>query len=267
MDDELVDIPEWGRQFVEDVRQQVTRLSGQTYDIDIIQCTIQKTFQLAIGQLEGLSVEQQKNKITKEWIAQLATEAFIQLLLNRLSLDPASHFGLLYAAFQQKIRHYIVSYLKKAEDDPDVDDCVQGTFIKIFHSLMNKRKRGQTLVYPFTGWLYSVARSVCLEFWEKRKKMGNISLNDPANPLEQVDEDKQRQPDLYLETKERNERVRMCIEGIPEPCRSCILLFYYSAFSLAEIATRLDISLSRVKTCIYQLAARHFRKLWLEEGI
>jgi uncharacterized protein YaaN involved in tellurite resistance len=161
IDDELADIPEWGRQFVDDIRQQAIRLSGQTYDTNIIQCTIQNAFQLAVDQLEGLSATQQESKITKEWIEQLTAEAFIQLLLNRLSLDPASHFGLLYAAFQQKIRHYIMSYLKKAEDDPDVDDCVQGTFIKIFHSLMNKKSEARPSSIPLpAGFTVSHEASV-----------------------------------------------------------------------------------------------------------
>jgi len=264
---ELVDIPDWGQPFLDDMHQHAMHLSGQTYDMEIIRCTVQTTFQLAERQLEGLTQQQREAKTTKEWIIQLMGEAFIQLLLHRLSLDPASHFGLLYTAFQQRVRHQIMSYLKKAGDDPDVDECVQIAFIKMFHSLMNKKKQGQTLVYPFTGWLFSVARSVCLEYWAKNKREGTVSLNDANYLLEQVDEDRQRQPDLYVEAKERNERVRACIERLPELCRTCVLLFYYSALPLAEIATRLNISLSKVKTCIYQRAERRFRKLWLEEGI
>jgi RNA polymerase sigma factor (sigma-70 family) len=265
--DEFSDIPEWGGQFVDDIRRHLLQLSGQSYDMSIIEYALRRTFALAKAQVEGLSAEKRDEKITKARLLQLAEEAFTRQLLHWLSIDPSLYFDLLYAAFQQKIRHRIAFLLKKPEDSRDVEDCVQETFTKIFTSLTSKSRRGQMPAYPFTGWLYSVAKSICQDFWEKQKHEHlTTSLETQTAFLEQAPEDERRQPDMYVETKEREERVRACVERLPEPCRTCFRLFYYDGLPLAEIATRLSLPLGRVKTCIYQLAERRFRKLWQQES-
>jgi len=265
--DEFSDIPAWGGQFVDDIRHHLLQLSGQSYDMSFIVYSLRKTFALALAQVEGLTAEQRDERITRTWLLQLAEEAFTRQLLHWLSIDPSLYFDLLYAAFQQKIRHRIAVLLKKPDDDHDVEDCVQETFTKIFSSLTSKARRGQMPAYPFTGWLYSVARSICQDYWEKQKhERLTASLEAQTALLEQAPEDERRQPDMYVESKEREEKVRACIERLPEPCRTCFRLFYYEGLPLAEIAKRLSLPLGRVKTCVYQLAERRFRKLWQQES-
>lgn len=265
--DEFLETPDWGRQFVDDIRHHLLQLSGQSYDLSLVECALRRTFALAVAQVEGLPAEKRDEKITKAWLLQLAEEAFTRQLLHWLSIDPSLYFDLLYAAFQQKIRHRIAALLKKPEDDHDVEDCVQETFTKIFSSLTSKARRGQMPAYPFTGWLYSVARSICQDYWEEQKH-GHLTASLEAQTafLEQEPEDERRQPDMYVEIKEREEKVRACVERLPEPCRTCFRLFYYDSIPLAEIATRLSLPLGSVKTCIYQLAERRFRKLWQQES-
>jgi len=263
--EELAHIPEWGKPFVEDIYSHILQLSGQAYDIGIIKYALLKTFTIATDQITGLSEEKRNEKITKAWLLQLADEAFIRQLLQRLSLDPQLHFDLLYTAFQQKIRQRIASLLQKAEDDPDVDECLQDTFIKIFRSLMSKAGRGQELEYPLTGWLYSVAKGICHDYWEKQKsKTVLTSLEEQTILLEQADEDEYRTPETYVEIKEREERMRACIELLPEPCQTSVRLFYYDALPLTVIAERQNLPISSVKTYIYQLAKRRLRRLWME---
>lgn len=266
--DALSPIPDWGGQFVDTIHQYLLQLAGQSQDTDFITCSLQSTFALAQARLSGLSIEERQKTLNIEWLKLIAEEAFIRHLLHQLSAGPWLYFELMYSLFQQRVRRRIAALLKKAEDDQDVEDCVQDTFMKVFHILDMRAKQGVPMpVYPFTGWLYSVAKSVCYDYWEKQKQhYTTFSLEEQTTLVEQESENEHEQPDIHAEIKEREEKVRACVERLPEPCRTCIKLFYFNDFSLAEIANRLNLSQGRVKTCIYQLAVRHFRKLWYEEN-
>lgn len=266
--DTFSDIPDWGSQFVDSIHQYLLQLSGQSKDTEFIEYSLHNTFILAQNRLEGLSREQIQKTLTIEWLRQIAEEAFIRHLLHQLSAGPSLYFELVYSTFQQRMRRRIAALLQKSENDPDVEDCVQDTFMKVFHILEVRAKQGVPMpVYPLIGWLYSVARSVCHDYWEKQKQRNaTFSLEEQTTLVEQESEDEREQPDIHAEIKEREEKVRACVERLPEPCRTCIKLFYYNDLSLAQIADHLKLSTGKVKTCIYQLAVRHFRKLWYEEN-
>ena len=262
------DIPDWGKPFVEPVHQYLFHLIGQSQDVDFIECTVHYTFTLAQHQLKGLTAEAQQEKLIRAWILQLAEEAFIRHLLRQLSVDPALYFEIMYIAFHQKVRLRIAALLKKAENDQDVEDCVQDTFMKVFHILESRVRVGAPMpVYPFVGWLYSVAWSVCHDYWEKQnQRNATFSLEEQTTLVEQMSENEQELPEIYAEIKEREAKVRACVDRLPEPCRSCMKLFYYSDLAIAEIATTQKLTPGQVKTCIYQLGVRRFRKLWSEEN-
>lgn len=264
----FTDIPDLGGQFVDTIYQYLFQLSGQSRDIDFIECTLYSTFTLAKTRIAGFPVDEQQKMITREWLLQLAEEAFTRQLLHRLSIEPTLYFELLYSAFHQKVRYSIAALLKKPENDTDVEDCVQDTFMKVFRSMENRVRQGVAMpVYPFTGWLYRVAQSVCYDYWEKQKhRPSTFSLEEQPTLLEQESENEREQPDIYAELKEREERVHACVERLPEPCRTYIKLFYYNGLALAEIAAQANLPIGKVRTCIYQLAVRRFRKLWYEEN-
>lgn len=265
--DELADVPEWGRPFAEDVYSHILQLSGQAYDRNFSKDTMQSTFVLAAEQLEGLSTEKRKEKLTKEWLLELAAETFVRRLIRCLTFEVDTYYDLLCHAYHQKLRHRLASLLKKAEDDPDVDECLQETLIKIYRSLLSKAERGQQLEYPLIGWLYSVAKSICLEYWKKHKhKSATLSLEQDAGVLETMGMYEQSDLGVYIEVKEREEKIRACIEQLPEPCRTSVRLFYFDNLPLATIAERQNLPLGAIRTCIYQKAKRRLRKLWREES-
>src|SRR5260221_695547 len=97
--DELLYIPDWGKQFVDDISHHLLHLCGQSLDISIVKYALRRTFALAIAQIKGLSPEKRDEKITKTWMLHLAEEAFTRQLLHWLSIDPSLYFDLLYYAF------------------------------------------------------------------------------------------------------------------------------------------------------------------------
>lgn len=264
--DESTRIPSWGVPFVENLRGHLARFSDQAAESSIISQALYRTFALAQAQLEELPEEQRNERIQEEWLFRLAEEAFVRQLFHWLSIAPELYFEVLYSTFQLRIRHHIMMLLQKPEKDADVEDCLQDTFMKIYNSLVSKARQGKEIAPPFTGWLNAVASSVCKDHWAKQKeKQATDSLEEQTMLLEKVQDDEYQQPDMYLELKEREEKVRQCVEQLPEPCRDCIRLFYFEAHSLPQIARKLQISESRVRSCIYQLAERRLRKLWRRE--
>ncbi len=81
----------------------------------------------------------------------------------------ASAFGSLYDHYQPQIYRFVLLKVSRREDAEDLTHQV------FFHAFQNI-ERYENLGFPFSSWLYRIARNQTIDFYRTRKK--DVGLDD-----------------------------------------------------------------------------------------
>ena len=154
-------------------------------------------------------------------------------------------------AFEPLVRRYqnaafavALGYLR---DRTDAEDVVQEAFVSAYCKLSQLKDPA-----IFGNWLHRIVVNRCKE-WSRRKKVSRLVRVDPdAEHIRDEFPVADRIHRKYLEYLELWEEV----ERLPEHYRQVVKLYYYTGFTLREIATFLDIPESTAKGRLYQSRIR-----------
>lgn len=144
----------------------------------------------------------------------------------------------------------ILSYcMSRTENQQDAEDLAQDILCEMVKSAQNIRDE-----QAFYGFMWSVARNVCKQWYRKKQTLRECELTEdlPAeadDPAALSDD----QTDLYL--------LRRELSLLSEKYRRATILYYLENRSCSQIAERLQISESMVKYLLFKA-----RKL-LKEGM
>ncbi len=154
-------------------------------------------------------------------------------------------------AFEPLVRRYQNAAFAVAmgflRDRTDAEDVVQDAFVAAYCKLSQLKDPA-----VFGSWLHRIVINRCKE-WSRRKKAGHLVRVDP-NAEHMRDEyplAAQNHQD-YIESLELWDEV----ERLPEHYRQVVNLYYYTGFSLKEIAAFLDIPESTARGRLYQSRIR-----------
>lgn len=146
-----------------------------------------------------------------------------------------------YGHLVQRYQEPLICFLRRIlQNEDDAFDCAQEAFITAFRNLW--RYSG---TYTFRSWLYAIARNKALD--SLRKKRPEIPLTEEQN----LRESEPGPEELWL-IKEEAEWVRKLLNEMPEHYRQALYLRYHQELTYEEIATVLNIPLSRVKTYLHR---------------
>ncbi len=164
-----------------------------------------------------------------------------------------------YDFLQKKYKRIIAALIRKmVQNEDDVDDLTQESFIKAYNALASFQ-----FGYSFSAWLYRIASNTCIDFLRK-KRFPTISIDKPIGNSEDNHffeiEDKTYMPDDSVLSKEKLEALREAIENLPENYREIIKLRHEKEMDYKNIAEMLDLPLGTVKAHLFRA-----RKLLLEE--
>lgn len=157
-------------------------------------------------------------------------------LMGRFQQGEESAFVELYDRYNRRLYGYCVKMLK---DKVLAEDLFQEVFIRV------SRKREHFKGGNFSGWLFAIARNLCLN--AIRDNVNYASLDD-VGPLMVAPED-----GMYDET---SEILRDAIEKLPVDMKEALVLRVYSGFSYKEIADITDAKLATVKVRIHRAKLR-----------
>ncbi len=165
----------------------------------------------------------------------------------------ADAFEPLVQRYQNAAFAVALGYLR---DRTDAEDVVQDAFVAAFCKL--SQLKDPTV---FGSWFHRIVVNRCKE-WSRRQKVGRLVRND-AHGDGAGDEialaNKAHQN--YIESLEIWDEV----EKLPEHYRQVVTLYYYTGFSLKEIAAFLDIPESTARGRLYQSRIRLRNALSSEE--
>lgn len=139
-------------------------------------------------------------------------------LMEMYQNGEAKAFEILYKRFSPQILGYLT---KKSRSEKSAQDLAQEVFIKLHRS-----KHQYNLIYPFAPWLFSITRTVFLDYAKKR------NLEDL---VDQTDLENVSAPEI-AETKEVD------LGALPKAQRQAVSMRVYEEATFEEIALKLSTS-------------------------
>lgn len=148
----------------------------------------------------------------------------------------------LYEAMYKRAYYLAFRMTRSAED---AEDAVQEAFLSAFRALPN-------LADPnaFEGWLFQITANKCRNVLSKSGRYTQLPEDEDGNTIldELPEENEGLIPASALENQAHREIILSIIEALPQQQKECVLLFYYSELTAAQIAQVLDCSEGTVKS-------------------
>jgi len=162
-------------------------------------------------------------------------------VIARVHSGDKDAFSEIAVQYQDRLYNAVYRMVNSADDALDI--C-QEVFLKAFLSIDSFRGDSSFLTY-----LYRIAFNESITYRNQRKKM--IPVDFKSNP--QVLAKKEATGDntnhtAGIQTKESNEQIQDILNSLEPELRKVVVLKDIEAFSYAEVAQTLNISVSTVRT-------------------
>jgi len=158
----------------------------------------------------------------------------------------ASAFGSLYDGYQPAIYRFVALKVGSREDAEDITHHV---FLKAWQGMAKYEGRG----YPFSSWLYRIARNQIVDFYRARREHAPIDDYEPFLLSEDGTAD-------LIDHQAEIGRVRKTMLDLPGDYQDVIILRFIEERSLEEAAEALERSVGATKVLQHR-ALRRLRAL------
>ncbi|MFA5098989.1 MAG: sigma-70 family RNA polymerase sigma factor [Candidatus Paceibacterota bacterium] len=166
-------------------------------------------------------------------------------LIERAMAGEAEAFGQLYDKYQSGIYRFI--YLKVGLRE-EAEDLTHQVFLKSWRNMPSYNFKG----FPFSSWLYSIARNQVIDFYRLKKDV--VELESIAELKTESDSQ------ISFDKKTDLERVKNAIIKLNDEQQSVIIFRFIEDMSISETALALDKSESAVKLLQYR-AIKNLKKI------
>jgi RNA polymerase sigma factor (sigma-70 family) len=133
--------------------------------------------------------------------------------------------------------------LRQVSQSETAQDLVQEAILQAYLSLYQLRDAA-----CFKSWFYGIVLHLCRS-WRRKHSVPILSLDlgDDYQPISHIVD-----PYDALEEQELRRAIQQAVQNLSARNRSVVFSFYYEDLSLAEIATRLHLSLAAVKSRLHE---------------
>ncbi len=157
----------------------------------------------------------------------------------------ASAFGSLYDHYQPRIYRFI--YLKVSHRE-EAEDLTHQVFLSAWQNIDGYKFRG----FPFSGWLYQIARNRVIDYYRTKKK--NVSLESVAEPEVESSDEKAIDYDLNLE------KLKKAVALLNPEQQDVIIMRFVEDLSPDETAKALNKSSGAVRLLQHR-AVKNLKKI------
>ena len=157
-------------------------------------------------------------------------------IIKRAIKGEAEAFGLLYDRYQPQIYRFI--YLKVSHRE-EAEDLTHQAFLKSWEKITEYEFQG----FPFSAWLYRIARNLIIDHY--RLKKNNLSLDE----IDEIVELKTENNPIVSATEKKleMERVKKAINQLNSDQQDVIILRFIEEFSIQETASILNKTEGAIK--------------------
>lgn len=151
-------------------------------------------------------------------------------------------FAILVHRYKRQVFRLAVSILGPSFSE-EAEEVVQETFLVVHQKL--KRFRFDS---KFRTWLYRIAFNRSIDW--RRKPRVRLQHSDESQLVQETAQ--ARNPLGQVTDRETGERVLASVEGLPQPSRAIVYLYYWMDQSVGEISDYLDLNPSTVKSHLFR---------------
>lgn len=159
----------------------------------------------------------------------------------------AAAWDTLFRRYQLPLYVYVFELVHEEQTSLDI---VQETFISAVRHIGTLREDRK-----FGSWLFGIAHQKCIQRWRRAGREVEVLEALAADGPEFASA-----PDELLIGEEQKEEFMRCLDQLPLPQRSVLLLHWLEEFSLEQIAHLMGVSLGTVKSRLHY-AKRALRQL------
>ncbi|HVF27586.1 MAG TPA: sigma-70 family RNA polymerase sigma factor [Pyrinomonadaceae bacterium] len=165
-------------------------------------------------------------------------------IVERALAGDADAFGEIVRRWERRIFALAFSMLNSSED---AREATQETFLAAFRNLRNFR--GEAKV---SSWLHRIVINQCISRQRRSRVRPETALDDETESGDaQLSTPAHASPARRAESRERTEAVRRAVGALQPELREVVVMKEFEEMTFQEIADRLDIPLSTVKSRLY----------------
>jgi RNA polymerase sigma-70 factor (ECF subfamily) len=146
----------------------------------------------------------------------------------------SSAFGILYDHYQPKIYRFVLFKVGQREE---AEDLTHEVFMSAWQNIRTYRDFG----FPFSSWLYQIARNRIIDHYRTKKISASLDAMDPEYFVTPA------AAPLILEEKLEFERVRNALRKLKPEYQDVIIMRFIEELSLKETAAALGKTEGAVK--------------------
>jgi len=158
-------------------------------------------------------------------------------------------FDEIYRCYYKRVFNYINGLVK---DRAQAEDLSQDTLLKVFRSL-GEVDEGKNL----SPWIFKIARNTCIDYF-RRKKPEYCLDGDTVITVPEADN-----PECIMLERETRDKLREALGMMTMEYRRVLLLREFGSMSYRDIAGRLNLRESSVKTILHR-GRRKLQKLYMQ---
>lgn len=167
-------------------------------------------------------------------------------LVARAREGEAEAFGLLYDFYMPRIYRFI---LFKVSHREEAEDLTHQTFLKAWENIEGYETRG----YPFSSWLYRIARNTVIDGYRKSSPHISIEAISPDFLVEEGTQE--REVESMLEW----DKLLVCIRELKEVEQDVLIMRFVDDLTHQEVARAIGKSEGATKV-IQHRALRNLKK-------
>jgi RNA polymerase sigma-70 factor (ECF subfamily) len=171
------------------------------------------------------------------------------LLIERAKSGDVEAFGELYERYASDIFRFLASQMGS---HLDAEDLTEDVFMRAWRYLPRYKDQG----YPFSAYLYRIARNAVAEFYRGAKKTLSVSVDNVVLTAE----DKDSNPQQMLSTTQEHQALYEALSELREDNRQVLILRFINGLSPTEAAEAMGKSEGSVRVLQHR-ALKALRKV------
>jgi len=143
----------------------------------------------------------------------------------------------------------VARILRRAKDDPDVQDCTHETLKRVMEQ--KERRHDDS---PLLPWVLGVARHVALDAlrseYRRRARSGPAGPSDGRDDPIQLLPSHEASPEAQASERQRMHEVGKALAALPREQKEVLLALHVEGLSYREVAARFDVPIGTVGTWV-----------------
>ena len=146
----------------------------------------------------------------------------------------ASAFGSLYDYYQPKIYRFVLVKVSRREE---AEDLTHQVFLQAWQNV----KSYEDIGFPFSSWLYRIARNLIIDFYRTNRKESSLEKIDPEYFVVEAE------AHFDLADKMDVEKVKSAIQRLKPEHQDVIMMRFVEDMPIKEVALATDKTEGAVK--------------------